>query len=82
MDIKQLRCFVRKCSKIGVNYHRCGWNQRIGWAAEELAGSHTYKGVSIPNHDLALHLIERGTQIANRAEIRAQKFAARMGAST
>lgn len=82
MDIKQRRRFVRQCAEIGVNYHRWGWNQRIGWAAEELAGSHTYKGVRIPNYDLALQLIERGTQIAARAEIREQKFAARKAAST
>ena len=82
MDIKQRRIFVRKCAKIGVNYHRWAWNQRIGWAAEELAGSHTYKGVRIPNDDLALQLIERGTQIAARAEIREKKFAARKAAST
>ena len=74
MDIKQRRRFVRQCAEIGVNYHRWGWNQRIGWAAEELAGSHTYKGVRIPNYDLALQLIERGTQIAARAEIREQSL--------
>jgi len=73
VDIKQRRRFVRQCAKIGVNYHRWAWNQRIGWAAEELAGSHTYKGARIPNDNLALSLIERGTAIARRAELRTSR---------
>lgn len=61
--------FVRKCAEIGRNYHPWGWNDRIGWAASELAGSHTYKGVRIQNDDSAL--FQRGCQIAARAMRRA-----------
>jgi len=73
MNRKALVKFARKCAQIGRYYHRWGWNQRIGWAAEELAGSHTYKGARIPNDNLALSLIERGTAIARRAELRTSR---------
>jgi hypothetical protein len=59
------REFVKRAREIGQRYQPWGWSERLGWLAADAAGTHTYKGVSIPNDTADLRL--RAHRIAYRA---------------